>query len=305
MTWLAWRQLRAQAATAAAMTIGVLIALAASRGHVGGVYAPDGSGELTGVYVWLRLTGTALVGVPAAIGAFWGAPMIAGEIEAGTQRLVWTQSITRGRWLLVKLLLTAAVTVVVVGMFTAAVTWWSAPIDATASRISPASFAQRGIVPVGYALFALAAGALLGAITRRTLPAMAAILLTFFTVRLAVQKVLRPHLLHPSIVTADPFGPGPQGGWTLASRTVDASGRTVPTHALESRLVDACHISRAAPDPNAALAACAHQLGMHNLTTAYPASAFWRLQTCELSVFLALTGVAVAGTHWWIQHRIS
>ena len=47
-------------------------------------------------------TGLAYV-VPAVIGIFWGAPMIAREIEAGTYRLVWTQSITRTRWLVSKL----------------------------------------------------------------------------------------------------------------------------------------------------------------------------------------------------------
>ena len=33
------------------------------------------------------------------IGAFWGAPMVARELETGTHRLVWNQSVTRTRWL--------------------------------------------------------------------------------------------------------------------------------------------------------------------------------------------------------------
>ena len=37
------------------------------------------------------------------VGVFWGAPMIARELEAGTSRLVWTQSVTRTRWLATKL----------------------------------------------------------------------------------------------------------------------------------------------------------------------------------------------------------
>ena len=42
---------------------------------------------------------------PAIIGIFWGAPLIARELEAGTFRLTWNQSITRTRWLTVKLAL--------------------------------------------------------------------------------------------------------------------------------------------------------------------------------------------------------
>src|SRR5258708_10412989 len=40
--------------------------------------------------------------VPALIGFFWGAPLVARELETGTYRLAWTQ-ITRTRWIAVKL----------------------------------------------------------------------------------------------------------------------------------------------------------------------------------------------------------
>jgi hypothetical protein len=35
-----------------------------------------------------------MFGLPALIGLFWGAPLVARELEAGTHRLVWTQSVT-------------------------------------------------------------------------------------------------------------------------------------------------------------------------------------------------------------------
>ena len=44
-----------------------------------------------------------LLVVPAIIGIFWGAPLVARELETGTYRLAWTQSVTRTRWLAVKL----------------------------------------------------------------------------------------------------------------------------------------------------------------------------------------------------------
>ncbi len=304
MTWLAWRQLRAQTAVVTAALVVVVVALVATRSHLIDVYSPSGTHELTGFHVWLRLLGTALIGLPAVLGAFWGAPMIASELEAHTHRLVWTQSITRDRWLAVKLALTVAVSVVVVGAFAAAFTWWCAPLDATAaSRISPANFAQRGFVSIGYTLFALTVGVLIGAVARRTLPAMAATLAAFLVVRLAVQKLLRPHLLSATTFRTDPFGPGPRGGWTLSTRTVDAAGHQVTGHDLENRLAAVCHITRATPDVDRALAACAHERGIHDLTRAIPSSSFWQLQGLELLIFVGLSALVIATTFWWIRHR--
>ena len=74
MTWLAWRQLRSQAAVAGEALAILLVALVATRAHITDVFGPSGDGELTGPYVWLRLLGTGLIGLPAMIGAFWGAP---------------------------------------------------------------------------------------------------------------------------------------------------------------------------------------------------------------------------------------
>src|SRR6185369_4964630 len=57
--------------------------------------------------------GLVVIVVPALIGAFWGAPLIAREFEAGTHRLVWTQSISRNRWLAGKLAVVGTATITV------------------------------------------------------------------------------------------------------------------------------------------------------------------------------------------------
>jgi hypothetical protein len=304
MTWLAWRQLRAQAAVVVGALVVVVIALVATRAHVVDVYGPSGDHELTGVYVWLRLLGTVLIALPAILGAFWGAPMIAAELEAHTYRLAWTQSVTRERWLAVKLVLTTAVAVAFVGIFAAVFTWWCAPLDAAdASRISPANFAQRGFIAVGFTLFALAVGVFIGAVTRRTLPAMAATLIAFLVARLGVQKLLRPHLVSATTYRTDPFGPGPRGAWTLSSRTLDAAGHQVSAGNLENHLATVCHITRATPNVDKALARCAHQEGIYTLTRAIPTSSFWQLQALELVVFVVLAAAVVGATFWWLRHR--
>ena len=60
---------------------------------------------------------------------FWGAPLVARELETGTFRLAWTQSVTRTRWLAVKLALVGLASMAVAGLLSLILTWWSSPID--------------------------------------------------------------------------------------------------------------------------------------------------------------------------------
>ncbi|MGO9082050.1 MAG: hypothetical protein ACLQDY_23950 [Streptosporangiaceae bacterium] len=70
--------------------------------------------------------------MPAIIGIFWGAPLITREIEAGTFRLAWNQSITRGRWLAVKLGFIGLTAMATAGLLSLMITWWARrimPVD--------------------------------------------------------------------------------------------------------------------------------------------------------------------------------
>jgi ABC-type transport system involved in multi-copper enzyme maturation permease subunit len=247
MTWLAWRQARAQALVAIAATAIVAVVLVATRNHIASTPEED----LSTVYSSLQLLGTVLIGVPAAIGAFWGAPLLARELELGTHRLAWTQGVTRGRWLASKLVVLAAATIVVTTVFAALFTWWSLPLDAHGNRIGTANFGQRGIVPIAYALFALALGALVGAIIRRTLPAMAATLVGFVIARFTFQWVVRPRLVDTVTLTRPltMFGPpddqaATAGAWVMSSSTVDNAGHVLPTGAADQLLAQACNLTR-------------------------------------------------------------
>ena len=305
MLWLAWRQFRAQAALALGATVVVVVVLAVTRGHVVDTYGKAGGNDLTGFYVWLRLLGTALIGVPAVIGAFWGAPLLTREFEDRTYRMAWTQSITRSRWLATKIALAGVVTIAVVAVFAMVFTWWSGPIDSTGNRIGTANFAQRGIVPIGYALFGLTLGALVGTILRRTIPAMAASLTGLLIVRMFVQKVVRSRLIGAESVNVPSFGPSGLGGWILSSRTVDAAGQTLSKPAAEGTLTAACHITRETPDVDAALAVCAQKFGIHDIAQVHTGDHFWALQTAELGLFVALAAIAAAACFWWLNHRTS
>ena len=54
-------------------------------------------------YSSLQFTIPLFLILPALLGVFWGAPLLAREVEQGTHRLAWTQSVGRLRWPLTKL----------------------------------------------------------------------------------------------------------------------------------------------------------------------------------------------------------
>lgn len=305
MTWLAWRQFRANALVAALAMTGVVVVLLLTRSRIATVADPD---QLSTFYTSLQLLGTALIGVPAVIGAFWGAPLLARELETATHRLAWTQSVTRRRWLTTKLAVATAAAVLVTGLFTLVFTWWSVPFDDVGNRIGTANFGQRGIAPISYAAFALVFGTLAGAMLRRTLPAMAATLIGFFGVRFSVQLFVRPHLLRPIDTTLPTslFGQrgGPAsggGGWILSTKTVDAAGHALTNGQIDNVLADACHLTRDSSE--AAWIRCSEQLGIHDIVRMHPADHFWPLQAWESAIFLGFAGVLAVACFWWIRHR--
>lgn len=305
MTWLAWRQLRANAVFAVTATAAIVVVLVATRDHIANAVAGD---SLSTFDDSLQLLGSALIGLPVFIGAFWGAPLVARELETGTHRLAWTQSISRSRWLVAKLAIAALAAAVVAGVFSAAFTWWSLPLDAAGNRIGTANFGQRGVAPVAYAVFALALGTLAGAIIRRTLPAMAASAAAFFAVRYTFQLAIRPRLLDPTTVTlptnifgqrADPSG----GGWILSTTTVDGAGRTIPGSQVSDLLASACDLTRGSAERD--FISCASQLGIHDVVRIHPADQFWPMQLWEATCFLVLAAGLTAMSFWWLNHRTS
>jgi hypothetical protein len=139
-----------------------------------------------------------VAGAPALIGLFFGAPLIARELETGTYRLAWTQSITRGRWLAIKLGLVGLVATLIGGLVTWMADWWEHPITAiNQNQFGLANFGLHGVAPLGYAAFAFALGASVGAVLRRTVAAMAVTLIGFAGARLAFTYWIRSHLASP------------------------------------------------------------------------------------------------------------
>jgi ABC-2 family transporter protein len=342
--WLTWRQFRLQLVAVCALVAAACVWLAVTGPHLARLARDN-----TNVYDLLtsndRLLfngGIAVLAVaPALIGIFWGAPLVARELETGTYRLVWNQSVTRGRWLATKLGLSVLVTAAAVGILTLAVTWWAHPLDGVqssqrgslASRMTPISFAMRGVVPVAYVVFAVVLGTFVGLVLRRSVAAMALTLAIYVLVQVAVPMWVRPHLVPPTTTTvvisedtidgimSSDSGPfeitthtTSSRDWILSNQTVDADGHAA---ALPAWFADCLP-----PPPGAGagggttrvqagpgtLDDCLSRLtdeGYRQQVVYQPVSHFWRLQWAETALYLVVSGLLAGLSFWWVRRRLS
>lgn len=334
-------QFRAQAVVALAVLAAVAVALLVTGAHLTYLYdssglagcAPHGDCTALTSALLARVRGYGafpviywggiyvLYVVPAVIGAFWGAPLITREIDAGTLRLAWTQGVTRARWLAVKLGLAGLASVAAAGLLSLMVTWWADPVDGLdpygMSRLQPAMFGTRGIVPAGYAAFAFVLGVTAGLLIRNTVGAMAATPAIMVAVEGAVIAWVRLNLIAPVRVVSPlnlaavqaegthvgapltsqlyvQVGFNPPGGWVYSSQVLSASGRT-----------------SLGPEPRICASgtwqACLNALGrlhLRQVVTYQPASRYWPLQWAETSLFLALALLLAGFCFWWIRRRL-
>lgn len=276
MIWLSWRQARVSAGWAA----GLLLA-AAVMWVVTGLQLRQ-VGSVIDAFRVVQLINTAMIAVPALIGTFWGAPLVARELESGTYRLAWTQSVTRTRWLAEKMAVVGLLGLTVTGLATLGINWWSAPIDHAAGNIfTPSLFSVRGVVPVAYSAFAFALGVACGVLIRKTVPAMAVTLAAFTAVRLVVTLWVRPHFatpivssLAPTVVSANglPAVNGSSitdtGGWVISDR-ITGSGSS-----------------------------------LHEIVTSQPLDRFWTFQWLESGLFILAAAALIGLTFYWVRNRL-
>lgn len=320
MTWLVWRQHRNQVYIAAAALAAFAVLLLVTGRQLASQYSSAlascatshtcanlaskltlSSNPVAAVLVLLT------VAVPCLLGAFWGAPLVAREFETGTSRFAWTQSITRRRWLIVKIgwiLLAAAIWA---GAVSALVTWWSSPLNALNSEnFQSGHFDIQGIVPVGYALFAAALGIAAGTLARRTLPALAITIVVFTFVRLVVSEDLRSHYMTAVTKTyAFLHQFTPKGSyWLISQGLVGPGGRILRAQPNVSgahidgvplaTMPSACR-AFAFQSPTKVLT-CLTAHGYRGFITYQPASRYWPFQGIETGIFVVLAVVLLALT---------
>jgi hypothetical protein len=220
MTWVTWRQHRfaliGVAAFLGALAVWLLIAgsqlhhayaVATACRPVSALACSELTNRFNGIDNGL-LNGFALQPVPALIGAFIGAPLLARQLETGTFRYAWTQGFGRVRWTLAKLVGLAVVLTAAAGAFSLLISWYFRPYFQPGNRalalsqvspLNPGLFDLRGVGFAAWTLTPFAIGSLAGMVIRRVLPAIVATLATYTGLALATGLYFRRHYLTPLV----------------------------------------------------------------------------------------------------------
>jgi hypothetical protein len=323
MIWLTWRQFRVQALIGVVAAAGLAAYLIVLGRQIRGSYDTAincGAGCTLATardtlendyFTTSLLCGFLIVVVPALIGAFWGAPLVARELETGSHRLVWNQGVTRSRWLAIKLGLVTLVGVALTGTLSVLLTWAASPYDKLiGGRFDPLIFPTRNIAPLGYAVFAVVAGTTIGLLTRRTVTTMALTLAAFAALQILLPTVIRPHL-QPAVTESVEYNAGSAvqgarinlkggvakiegyampGAWVLSASTnlLDTTG-----HPITGNVLVQCSTGDRSRDD-----ACYIAQKVHFIVKYQPADRYWTFQWLELVTYLLLAA-ALAGFAFW------
>lgn len=322
MIWLSWRQRRA-AIIAFALVFGAIAALyLVDSIRLHHVFDASGLGQCVGVLHdpscaarrevflaydvgWLEYAGYVITIASGALGVFLGAPMVSQEFERGTWQWVWTQRISRTRWLALNLLVTATSVTALGAALGAAYTWWYRPVAALRGPFGIfGAFDNTPLMCAVYSLFGFAVGVAASCFLRRTLAAMGLTFAVFLAARFGITVGARAHYLPPIAVTSPaneagtPLNFDPRD-WDYYGRWEDASGRPLSS-------ADITRITSEQFNP----AAKGHewydtlrQNGIHYYDLVQPYHRATLFQLIEAGIYLALVLGCFALAFWRVRRR--
>lgn len=262
-------------------------------------------------------------GLPLLAGLFIGSPLLAKEYEEGTNKLAWTQSVSRRKWLTTKLAWALGFALLYGIAVTLLATWWSRTMNVVAlNRFVQGHFETQGLMPVAYSVFFTAVGFTMSAWFRKTLVALAVTFGVFVLYMAGFANWIRPHYMQPVTVTA-PMGPNtldskvPKNGvWVLSRDIVDKNGNAIgdifpSAPPACQKIIQQAQVPghpqafKAVPSPNGGdpIDDCLNKAGFHQIATYQPAYRYWDFQRIEAGIYLGLTALAVGGTYWLVLKR--
>lgn len=354
MTWLAWRQLRTPALVGALVLVAVAVLFGVTGPnlfHLFDTYVKpchvhnDCNSVISSFLAKDRIRKTVsklLIFFPVLLGMFWGAPLVAREMETGTFRLSWTQSVTRRRWFATRVGMAVLASMVATALLSLMITWWSRPFDSIV-HFPFGTFDQRDIVPIGYAAFTVMLGVAAGALLRRTIPAMGVTLAGFAAMRYFVTDWIRVRLESAISVTTkfgatvsnggqsitSSVGQGlHRGDWVVSNSVVNKAGQAVLSNGnigfqhladgkteflgvgvcpntFPARHLGGTHVRGVGSALTKAFQQCIDSFHLRNILTYQPAGRYWPFQWEEMAIFLLLAAILGAFSYWWIRRRVT
>jgi hypothetical protein len=294
MIWVSWRQHRSQAIACLVVLIALAVyaimlgtsmrsafsnhsltaCLARSQGTACPAAVTAFMNEF-GSEVNIAFWSVALI-VPGLIGVLVGGSLIARELEFGTWRLAWSQTVPRSRWLAVKLALVTGGLIVLGAAMTVVITWYRAPMDRLTGRLDAHIFDFEGLVLTAYILCAFGFAVLAGLLLRRSIAAMIAAFVPWLAIRLVIEFVFRPHFLAPLTTTCNATLPNQLGGCGYGLGFVPQATGHIGDLVLSAS---------------------------NGVVTYQPADRFWPFQFIEAGIFVALTAAALGATIWLLHRR--
>ncbi|MFD8595277.1 hypothetical protein ACFV1L_09770 [Kitasatospora sp. NPDC059646] len=222
LAWLAWRQNRLAVWTLGGalllVSVGLfvlhwqfqdVISLTLGRCAPAGSWNDPACATITAdradlMDLYARVTHKPFFLLPALVGMFLGAPLLAQEHERGTLLMIRSQSVSPLRWLTARLAAPALLVTVAVGLFAAVNTWlWydMHRLRFAGDEVFPGfTYATIGLAPLAWSLFALALGVAVGQLVRRTVASVLVTGVLVLGAQVLVQSV-RVHFVTPSVAT--------------------------------------------------------------------------------------------------------
>ena len=256
-----------------------------------------------------------LLALPCLLGVLLGVPMVAAELDDHSNRIAWTQHISRTRWLSTKWWVIGLPLMILSAPVVLVTEWWShhavtsgigpvyGPDYFGASRVQPESFSVTGIAPVAYTLFAFALGAAIGALLRRVSWAIVGTVLVFGVVSLTMTTAVRPNLAPKTFVANSYSSPSSTqqtlsaGGapWKLGYGFQFAPGSHHPTD------VSAATIGHRCEKLNAGYSSCLTDNQLQWGQFYQPASNYWTLQWKESAIYLIASASLLIFGMWLVR----
>jgi hypothetical protein len=331
MTWLAFRRHRTSLiiATGVVVALSVWMALVAHgfdaaplksflqpSGSIGHYRDSYGGPKILRLVYQADAINLVLLALPCLLGVLLGVPLVAAELDDHTNRIAWTQHISRTRWLSTKWWVTG-LPLAILSTFVVLITqWWShhsvmsgigslfGPVYFSgSSRVRPEVFSVTGIVPVADTLFAFALGAAIGALVRRVSWAIVGTILVYRVVSLMMATTVRPNLAPTAFVastqgfpSSSPFAQSDGGApWYVGYGYQFEPGSHHPTDA------SATDIRRRCENLTVGYYSCLNHNKLQGGQIYQPASNYWTLQWKESAIYMIASAFLLLLGLWLVR----